>query len=90
MTDHEDRLSTLEMKVQSVEADLNQLKKDVSANHDLIQIIKSNTDEIVEVFRTSKGFIRVLNGFGVILKWFIVTGAAFGALWAYLHGHSIK
>lgn len=90
MTDHEYRIAELENKVDIVEKSIDQIQDDLSKNRGLIQEIKSDTSEIVEVFRASQGFIKVLNFFGIVLKWVAVTGAAIGALWAYIHGHDIK
>lgn len=90
MADHEYRIAELESKVDIVEKNIDQIQDDLSKNRGLIQEIKSDTSEIVGVFRASQGFIRVLNFFGTVLKWVAVTGAALGALWAYLHGHDIK
>lgn len=90
VADHEHRITELEDKVKIVEKNIDQMQEDLSRNRGLIQEIKSDTSEIVGVFRASQGFIKVLNFFGTVLKWVAVTGAALGALWAYLHGHNIK
>lgn len=47
-----------------------------------IEAIHKNTDEIVEFFKSGKGFFRVVRGVGFIAKWIATVAAGVLVLWA--------
>ena len=52
--------------------------------------IQSDTSELLEIFRASKGFIKVMGWAGNGIRWLVLTAASAGALWVYLHHGSNK
>lgn len=51
-------------------------------NTALTKEVKQNTDEIVSLFQSAKGFIRFMGMLGTVAKWVTKVGAAVAIGWA--------
>lgn len=56
--------------------------------HDLEEIKQDlkSVKELLDAWKNMKGFIRTMQIIGAVAKWLTVTGAAFAAIWYWLHG----
>lgn len=62
-----------------------ELSKALAENTQTTNTIKENTDEIVEFFKSGKGFFKMMGYFGVVAKWAGAVAAAVTAIWAATH-----
>lgn len=58
-----------------IRLDLEEIKSDLKA-----------VKELLDAWKNMKGFIRTMQIIGSVAKWITVTGAAFAAIWYWLHG----
>lgn len=65
-----------------VDVEIEMLRKEV----DTINEIHSNVSEMLEIFRASKGTIKMIGWLGKGIRWTALTGAAIGAAYAALKG----
>ena len=64
-----------------VEEKMTLLQKDI----EVLQDIKNDVKEMLDIFRSSKGAIKVIGWLGKGIRWVALTAAAIGALWAVFH-----
>jgi len=69
-----------EKELQEVKKDLAELKRDSAK-------VKDDLAELLDIFRASKGFIKVLWWLGYALKWLAGIGVAIAAAYAIAKGY---
>lgn len=67
-----ERMDRLADEIQGLRKDFNELRDEII--------------EFLDIFRASKGFIKVMGWIGRVLKWAASIGLAIGAVWAMVKG----
>ena len=57
------------------------IEKDIK----ILKEIQTDVKEMLDIFRSSKGAIKVIGWIGKGIRWTALTAAAIGALWAVFH-----
>lgn len=74
--------------IQKVAEDLQECKTEVGQQVEALrtdlQKLKRDVEELLEIFRASKGFIRVLAWLGVAIKWSVATGLGVLIIWHFI------
>lgn len=73
----------------------NALSQDLDGHQSVVSSMKSDWDQFIidfkemfTIFRSAKGFFRVLGWLGTAVKWITITGAAIAAIWIFFKtGH---
>lgn len=92
MTDHQMRRATDRCKEcgddwhDSPCEELKSHKDDIIDKLDQMQAKLDAVAEIMTAWNNAKGFVSTLQTIGTVAKWMTVTGAAFAAMWYWLHG----
>ena len=82
MSTEEKVLQNCEDCKSSVVLEVSRIKADIVLINESMKEISDEVTELLEIFRASKGFIKVLGWLGKGLRWLAFTAAAIGALWA--------
>ena len=64
-----------------VEEKMMLMEKDIK----ILSEIQTDVKEMLDIFRSSKGAIKVIGWLGKGIRWLALTVAALGALWAVFH-----
>ena len=59
---------------------------DVSLLKEEVQALRTDVHELLEIFRASKGFVKVLSWFGKGVLWTAKVSAVFGGIWLLIKG----
>ena len=70
----------------NVENRIERVEAAVSVNTHLTAANNVGILEILDLFNSVKGGMKVLGGLGSILKWFVGITAGLAALWSLMHG----
>lgn len=82
-------LSRGEQRMSNIEANVDTLRADVASNTAATRAVAENTRELVELFESFKGAIRVLNWLGRLAKpmaYIVGLGTACVGFWVALKG----
>ena len=82
MSDDKDVLENCENCRSTVHIEIHRLKQEIDVIKEGLEEVGLEVKELVEIFRASKGFIKVLGWLGKGLRWIAFTAAAIGAIWA--------
>lgn len=62
------------------------LERGLASNTAMTAAVKTDVTELLDILNTAKGGLKVLGGFGSVLKWSLGIAAAAATLWATFTG----
>ena len=82
MHELEQRLGAVEGMVEDLVHRLQQAENRQEEILEGVDAIRQNIQEMLDIWRSTKGFMRVLGWIGFGVKWLAVTGGAIALVWA--------
>ncbi len=76
----------LEVCKTEVGREMQLISNDVSAFRDEMTELKQSVAQLITIFEAGQGALKVMGWLGVAVKWMIVVGGGFAAIWYWLHG----
>lgn len=79
---------TVEKRLEEGDQEMAELRTEIASIKEGLNELRADVGEILEIFRASKGFARVLYWLGVAAKWILSIAAVVGILIAAVKGYT--
>ena len=86
-TDLDDCKDEVTRELEQGAAKMNELSDQIKLLQEDVDELRKDVQQLIDIFRASRGFIKVMGWIGKAVKWLAGIGIAIGAIWAaFTHG----